>query len=74
MNSNCVRRIAFERQANAKPAKCILELLADGSVYIRGDEIELIVEWGEDNFEAAVQYLEVRGYKMVGDVSGLADY
>ncbi len=54
--------IAFEKTDTTGSRVIQLTLFADGSVYLDGAE-ELIFEGDENSLEAAVDYLEQKGYR-----------
>jgi hypothetical protein len=56
------QRFHFTKDSPSGPLRCELERCPDGSVYLNGDEIEMIFEETLDALDKAVRFLEARGY------------
>jgi hypothetical protein len=54
--------IQLIKEVDGKVFRCTVEEYSDGSVYVRGDEYELIVEFTDDALSKAIEQLTERGY------------
>jgi hypothetical protein len=55
--------LQYERHGPSGPLSCELQVCADGSVYVTGDELEFILENAANALAEAIQRVESLGYK-----------
>ena len=63
MKRNIPNKITFEKMTDAGFLSCTIEVCTDKSVYVVGDELELVFEFAPDNLAKAVKHMEALGYK-----------
>ncbi|REJ68872.1 MAG: hypothetical protein DWQ31_06690 [Planctomycetota bacterium] len=62
MTNQNASKIEFQKPTESGPVRCVLETCDDGSVYVKGDEIEMIFELAHNNLENATRHVEDLGY------------
>ena len=62
MTDQRVSKTEFEKPGDTGVVRCMVEVCSDGSVYIEGDEIEMIFEFAPNNLDNATRHVESLGY------------
>ena len=55
--------IGFTNTRGEKELHCTMHICQDDSVYVEGDEIEIIFEESDNSVDEAIRYLSAHGYK-----------
>jgi hypothetical protein len=66
-DTDVVKVLQFEKKGPKGFARCEMRVFADGSAYIRGDEIEVGFDDAPEAWKDAFPYLESRGYEKIGE-------
>jgi hypothetical protein len=62
MNETDLHPVEFEKRADDAVLLCRVEPCEDGSVYVCGDEIEMVFEFAPDCLARALQHVQSLGY------------
>jgi hypothetical protein len=68
MNStDIVTVMQFQKDSPAGILHCELQVFADRSAYVRGDELEIVFEESPDAWQEAIKCVESQGYQLLTD-------
>jgi hypothetical protein len=54
--------ILFQKEHNGSTFLCRLQVFPDGSIYVAGNDTEIMFEESPESFRDAVEYVENSGY------------
>ena len=63
MNDTIPKKIEFDKKSDSGVLSCTVEVCEDKSVYVIGDELEMMFEFAPDNLANAIEHVEGLGYQ-----------